>query len=87
MNFPEITDHALLRYAERVLDVDIPAIRRHMEETVGPQLQAAIAARAASCEIDGVRYCFKGGKVVTVLTETQACRRGRHLEQDSPRGR
>tara|TARA_R110002094_G_scaffold160396_10_gene145819 strand:- start:4979 stop:5209 length:231 start_codon:yes stop_codon:yes gene_type:complete len=59
-----ITDHAVLRYLERVNGVDVKAARadiaRRMEIARGHQGLCAVVS-------DGFRYKIKGRAVVTVL--------------------
>lgn len=61
---PRVTDHAVLRYIERVLGFDVDAIRtRIMSKTV----RDAIRSRAGAVTIDGYRYEIKAGAVVTII--------------------
>jgi hypothetical protein len=59
-----VTEHALVRYLERVVGIDVETHRRDV---------ARIAAHAAEHEgatavvKDGWRYVLAGGRVVTVL--------------------
>jgi Asp-tRNA(Asn)/Glu-tRNA(Gln) amidotransferase C subunit len=61
---PRVTDHAVLRYIERVLGFDVEAIRtRIMSKTV----RDAIRARAGAVTVDGYRYELRAGAVVTIM--------------------
>lgn len=61
---PRVTDHAVLRYIERVLGFDVDAIRdRIMSKTV----RDAIRSHAEAVTIDGYRYAIKAGAVVTIM--------------------
>ena len=62
---PKITDHALLRFIERVDGVNIEAARLRMQ-TDG--LRRAIAVGAGSHTVEGVKLIIVNGKVVTALT-------------------
>ena len=65
----KITDHALLRYLERIIGIDVEGYRRDFEETLNtPRLQQAIDFVGKSeCKINvkGTIYCFQGGKITT----------------------
>jgi hypothetical protein len=66
---PIITDHALLRYLERVVGIDVGSHRRDMEE----KLARAVELEAAALVSDGWRYTIIGCHVTTVMP------RGRQL--------
>ena len=56
------TDHAVLRYLERVAGFDIEAIRRAMEAQCGD-------GHGAPCvRIAGARYLIRDGAIVSVLS-------------------
>lgn len=57
-----MTDHALLRYIERVYGVDVEKIR---DDAVTDMVKAAIAAGANVINIDGVKFLIKNGVIVT----------------------
>ena len=58
-----VTDHALVRYLERVYGVDVQSLRRR----IAGATHAARAAGASSVKVDGVRYIIsKEGRVLTV---------------------
>ncbi|KQO43055.1 hypothetical protein ASF08_10795 [Methylobacterium sp. Leaf85] len=66
---PIVSDHALVRYMERVMGVDVEAIRAEILEEVAASLAAPRRARPDPLEthrfvIDGDAL---GGRVVTVL--------------------
>lgn len=58
-----VSDHAIVRYLERVYGVDIAALRRRIEKTTdGARSQGARAVVS-----QGVRYVLSaGGKVITI---------------------
>lgn len=58
-----VTDHAVLRYLERVRGVDVEHIRR----TIGARVDQAVAQGACGIIIDGFTYKIDGGVVTTVL--------------------
>nr|WP_321460424.1 hypothetical protein [uncultured Cohaesibacter sp.] len=58
-----VTDHAVVRYMERVLDMDIEAIR----ELIASETSYAVQAKADALTAKGKRYVFKNGRVITVL--------------------
>lgn len=62
---PIISDHAVLRYLERVKGIDVESIRREMDS---PALRAAVDMGATSVKLGcGARLRLKGDTVVTVL--------------------
>lgn len=62
-----MTDHALLRYIERVYKVDVEKIR---DDAVTDMVKAAIAAGANVINIDGVKFLIKNGVIVTTYDNT-----------------
>lgn len=57
-----VTDHAVLRYLERVVGFDIDAVRKHIADTC-----AAPAAIGAVCvRAEGYRFEITNNTVVTV---------------------
>lgn len=58
-----VSDHAVLRYLERVRGVDIEALRRQ----IGQRVDHAAAHGACGIIIDGFGYKIEGGTVTTVL--------------------
>ncbi len=62
-DFVPVTDHAVLRYLERVLDVDVQMVRQHIYR----ETEAALHVGAKGLRRDGVRYVLEGGAVVTVM--------------------
>jgi len=58
----EISDHALLRYIERVLGYDVEGLRAEIQRQVRP----AVEVGASSIRADGFVYRIQGDIVVTV---------------------
>jgi hypothetical protein len=59
-----VSDHAVLRFLERVHGFDVEAVRRHIEELCAP----AMAVGASSLRAEGVRFGFSpSGTVVTTV--------------------
>lgn len=75
-----VTDHALLRYCERVFGLDIEMVRKHIENSV----RVPAKAGATTVTIDGYVYCLKergpaAVAVTTILdTDMRAKRYKRH---------
>ena len=62
MTYPlEITDHALVRYLERVHDADLDAVRAEMLGDLGHH----IAETEFAAIREGLIYQVRGGRVVT----------------------
>lgn len=65
-----ITDHALVRYLERVEGVDVESIRRYLlteNVRVAASMTDATGARSTVVHPDGFRLVLQGGKVVTCM--------------------
>jgi hypothetical protein len=57
-----VTDHAVIRYLERVAAIDIEAVRKRIyDDTV-----RALASGASGLVANGISYRFEGARVVTV---------------------
>jgi hypothetical protein len=61
---PAISDHALLRYIERVIGIDLDELRRQI---MTPTLESAIRMGAKSLVDNGVTYRIQNGKVITLM--------------------
>lgn len=67
-----VTDHAVLRYLERIEGVDVARIRRRIEKLT----RIAIDHDGASAVVvDGVRYKICDDHVVTVVPRDRTTRR------------
>jgi hypothetical protein len=64
-----VSDHAVLRYLERVGGFDIEALRRDIRDRV----YKAADAGASGVVVDGFRYCIRadreGGRVITTVID------------------
>lgn len=63
-NAPQISDHALLRYMERVMGFDVEVVRKKM---LKPEVISAVDAGAASVKIDGLEMKIKERVITTVV--------------------
>ena len=59
---PEVSDHAVVRYLERVDGVDIEKVRAHIADVC----RVAVAAGALSLKSNGMQFIFRDRVVVTV---------------------
>lgn len=59
-----VTDHALLRWLERVHGIDMEKFRCDLDVIV----RDAVRAGAKALNRDGFKYVIENGKLVTVLT-------------------
>jgi hypothetical protein len=66
-----VSDHALLRWMERVYDIDIDGIRAQLAELARPMSDSG----AQSFVHDGHEYVFRAGRLVTVLDTSARSRR------------
>lgn len=64
---PFVTDHAVLRYLQRVVGIDVEQYRRLI--AVKCATAAAVGARAVVSE--GLRYRLEGPRVLTVVRKHQ----------------
>lgn len=62
----EISDHALIRYIERVLEVDLDPVRKQLMDKVLPSY--AGMSRQAVVK-GGFRYILADGKIATVIPD------------------
>lgn len=58
-----VSDHALVRYIERVLEIDVETLRRR----IGRQVDRVVIEGAIAVTIDGFTYRLADGTVTTVL--------------------
>jgi hypothetical protein len=58
-----VTDHALVRYLERVHGVDVEGLRKR----IGRSVHSAVEHGASGVRINGVRYRLKQNRVITIL--------------------
>lgn len=70
---PRLSDHALLRYLERVFDLDLALIRA---EIMTPAVVDAVRSGASAVTVNGVKFVCDKGTIVTVLDETQRLKNG-----------
>lgn len=58
-----VSDHALVRYIERVLNIDVEQLRRE----IGRRVDRGVELGATGVEIEGFLYKLSDGHVTTVL--------------------
>lgn len=78
---PIITDHALIRWLERLQGIDLTVFR----EEIAAITRRAVSAGACSVTKDRFRYCLAGATVVTVKPRNVGRapgRTGKRLTQD-----
>jgi len=61
---PQVSDHAVLRYLQRVKGLDVDAVR---EEILTPAVHAAIRAGATRVSVEGVEFVVSDGVVTTAM--------------------
>lgn len=66
---PRVSDHALLRFIERVMGIDVDAIR---DRILSDNIVSAIKAGATAVTVDSVRMVVKDNVVVTVIEKRRA---------------
>jgi hypothetical protein len=62
MSLPHVSDHAVIRYLERVRGINVDLIREHIALLCAP----AANAGAANLLHGGFKYVFDHGDVVTI---------------------
>lgn len=69
----EVSDHAVLRYMQRVMGVDVEDLR----ETIGMMIRSRIPAgiNDAVVTIDGVSFTIKGGVLITLYKRNSSKQR------------
>lgn len=65
-----VTDHAVLRYLERIAGLNMEEVR----ENIHLKTKTALESGAKSVTVDGYRYRIAGGRVVTVVPTAQSNR-------------
>lgn len=63
---PRMSDHALLRYIERIMEIDVEALRL---EVMTDSVKSALKMGASGVTVNGVKMVAKDGVIVTVLSE------------------
>lgn len=76
-----VTDHAVLRYLERVKGIDIEAVRAEL----GHVVDKAIEMGAGATIVDGVKYVLRDRCVVTVALAQEPPLRGRAMRRRNRR--
>lgn len=66
-----VSDHALVRYIERVLGNDLDGLR----DEIATRVERAVALRADAVIVDGFRFVVDGKVVVTVHEAHEPCKR------------
>lgn len=61
---PAVSDHALIRYLERVHGIDMDACR---DAILTPDAVSAIKAGAHTIKVNGIKFAVRNGVVTTVL--------------------
>lgn len=79
-----VSDHALVRYMERVMGLDLASLRRRLADEVRPFAEAG----AASCVIGRANFCFlvrTDGHiaVATVITDKMRAQKTRRRSRRS----
>ena len=62
-----VSDHAVIRYLERVKGIDIESLRRE----IGRRVDRAAELGATGCILDGFEYRMKDGAVTTVVVASR----------------
>lgn len=76
---PRCSDHALMRYAERVIGFDLDALRK---EIMTENVVSALKAGATAVTVNGVKFVAKDCTLVTVIADTPRPRRIKYHERE-----
>jgi hypothetical protein len=79
---PRLSDHAVLRFIERALGLDVDAIRKRIMTDV---VKDAIASGATTITVEGIRFKVVDGTIVTTL-EKQVKKRLKAGKRRDPDG-
>lgn len=63
---PPVSDHAVLRYAERICGLDVDGLR----ERIWQQARSAAGMGAEKTTVNGITFVIQKGVVVTVVSST-----------------
>lgn len=74
---PRVSDHAMLRYLERVKNLDIEKVRA---EILTPFVSAAIESGAGGVRVGGHHYVVNNGCITTILPNGARPNRKRESE-------
>lgn len=79
---PRISDHAVLRFVERALGIDVDAIR---DRILTPTIRDAVSAGATAVTIEGIKFLIKDGVIVTTIDKPEKARlkSGRKRDDDA----
>lgn len=76
-----VTDHAVVRYLERVCGVDVEAVRTRIERTAQP----GVAVGASAINVGQAKFILRGHVVTTVMHRdwNHGLRHGTPIADDS----
>lgn len=75
-----VSDHALVRYIERVLGIDVETLRRE----IGRRVDRGAELGACGVVLDGFVYKLQDGTVTTVMVASQPDRRCGRQRRERP---
>lgn len=75
-----ISDHAVVRYLERVMKVDVERVRRE----IGRRVDRGAELGASGVEIDGLVFKLQDGTVTTVLEASRPDKRCGRQRRERP---
>lgn len=78
---PVVSDHALLRYLERVYEFDLAKFRAEM---LTPEVRAALRVGATAVNVGNFRFVLRENTVVTV-TQRNVNMKAEDLKRFTPR--
>jgi len=64
-----VSDHAVLRYLQRVMDVDVEGLRRDLAQMLGARVPAGL--HDCVLTIDGLSFTIRNGCLVTLFERDQ----------------
>lgn len=71
-----VSDHAVLRFLQRVCGVDVDRVRRHIYD----ETRLAVHEEAIGCKVDGIVYRLKGRYVTTVTVGDRRAVQRQHAD-------
>jgi len=76
-----ISDHALIRYMERVQELDVDSLKDDILKR-NPGLLSAINSNATAFTVDGVTFVMKNKIVTSVIEGSSQGSRNMHIQRD-----
>ena len=81
---PVVSNHAILRFLERVYGVDVESVRKRI---LTPTVAAAVKAGARRIKVEGMTFVIENGVIVTAWEGEDARRKRYKVRKGQQRGK